>query len=85
MHGVCCLNQFKFGVCWKLLLLLISEPNFCLGKLYKPEKKEEKMEKKKKVRREQKERAREFVSIGRRRENEEREREREFNFSMTEG
>ncbi|CBI32792.3 unnamed protein product, partial [Vitis vinifera] len=48
MHGVCCLNQFKFGVCWKLLLLLISEPNFCLGKLYKPEKKEEKMEKKKK-------------------------------------
>ena len=59
MHGVCCLNQFKFGVCWKLLLLLISEPNFCLGKLYKPEKKEEKMEKKKKVRREQKGRARE--------------------------
>lgn len=77
MHGVCCLNQFKFGVCWKLLLLLISEPNFCLGKLYKPEKKEEKMEKKKKVRREQeRERAREFVCIGRR-EKEKRERERE--------
>lgn len=42
MHGVCCLNQFKFSVCWKLLSLLISEPNFCLGKLHKPEKKEEK-------------------------------------------
>ena len=39
---------FKFGVCWKLLLFLISEPNFFLGKLHKPEKKEEKMERKKK-------------------------------------
>ena len=67
MHGVCCLNQFKFGVCWKLLLLLISEPNFCLGKLYKPEKKEEKMEKKK-----SKERAK-----GESKRERERERERE--------
>ena len=49
---------FKFGVCWKLLLFLISEPNFFLGKLHKPEKKEEKMERKKKRDRE-KERERE--------------------------